>query len=269
MPVMTVNGDDFGLNERNSKAIAAAFARGCITDTTMLANGAWFEEAVALARQQGFLDKIGIHLNLTEGVPLTDAVRRCPRFVTDGRFNKAYDRAEPLTAAEEAAVYAELTAQAERLRQAGIAVTHADSHHHMHTWAFTAPVALRVCREQGIRAVRAHRNLGQFAIAGEAYNRGLAAQGFAATRYFAYAADIAGGSIPDSTEVMVHPDYDANGVLIDRRGRENGVPTGAPLPDFRADPNIQFKSFAEVASVLPLAANGTAYTQGGTHNADN
>ncbi|MBQ6351795.1 MAG: hypothetical protein IJJ28_00825, partial [Lentisphaeria bacterium] len=58
--------------------------------------------------------------NLTEGVPLTEGILSQTRFVTDGRFNKRYDLSSPLTASEETAIEAELTAQVERLRAAGI-----------------------------------------------------------------------------------------------------------------------------------------------------
>ena len=133
MKKICINGDDYGLNERNSKAIAEAFEKGMITDTTMLANGAYFDEAVALAREKGFIDRIGIHLNLTEGVPLTEEIKRQPRFVKDGRFYKGYDRTKKLTKAEKDAIYKELTAQADKIRDAGITITHADSHHHIHT----------------------------------------------------------------------------------------------------------------------------------------
>ena len=105
-----------------------------ITDTTMIANGACFEKAVLLAGKEGFLDRIGIHFNLTEGIPLTDGIRSIPDFVCGGAFCKAYVRdPRPLSEEEQNAVYAELTAQADRVVNAGICITHADSHHHVHT----------------------------------------------------------------------------------------------------------------------------------------
>ena len=72
--MIIINGDDFGMNRRCSTAIAAAFDKGLITDTTMMANGDCFEYAVALAREKGFFDRIGIHFNLTEGTPLTKGI---------------------------------------------------------------------------------------------------------------------------------------------------------------------------------------------------
>ena len=161
MRTIIINGDDYGLNERCSRAIAEAFAEGLITDTTMMANGAWFDEAVALAKEQGFADRIGVHLNLTEGVPLTEGILREPRFVKDGRLYKGYDRKTRLTASEKEAVYRELTAQVEKILGAGLTLTHADSHHHIHTGVYIAPIAVKVCQEHGIDKIRLHRNLGR------------------------------------------------------------------------------------------------------------
>ena len=58
--------------------------------------------------------------------------------------------------------------------------------------------------------------------------------------------DIENADIPDSTEIMVHPDYDKNGVLIDRRGVEDGCPAGDPLPDFRGWKNVTLRGYTEL-----------------------
>lgn len=252
MSQIIINGDDYALNERNSKAIAEAFRTGRITDTTMLANGAFFDEAVALAKNEGFIDKIGVHLNLTEGEPLTEDIRQCPRFVSDGVFNKVYNRQRTsrLTKEEQTAVYTELTAQVKKIRAAGITLTHADSHHHIHTGIFVVPIVMRVCRENGIDKIRLHRDLGQIPfykrVVKKRYNKQLRKNGFITTDHFAYVMDIAGTEIPDNTEIMVHPDYDKNGALIDRRGMEDGCPIGNSLPDFSDRENVRLRGFAQL-----------------------
>ena len=128
-----INADDFGLNDHASKAIAQAFREGRITDTTMIATGGYFDEALALAKEQGFLDRIGIHLNLTEGEPLTEDILRCKSFVENGSYHHRNNRWKPLSAFEKQAIYKELSAQIEKIRRTGITITHADSHHHIHT----------------------------------------------------------------------------------------------------------------------------------------
>ena len=248
MSSILVNADDYGLNEHCTKAIAQAFKEGLITDTTMMATGEYFNEAVELAKEQGFIDKIGIHLNLTEGEPLTEDIKECPRFVTDGRFNKQYDRTKPLNKKEKTAIYLELTAQVEKIQNRGIQITHADSHHHIHTGIFVAPIAEKVCKEYRITKMRLHRNLGQIPaikrFVKNNYNRWLRKQGFITTDYFAYIMDIENADIPNNTEIMVHPDFDKNGVLIDRHGIEDGFPIGDKLPDLFAERDVTLKGYA-------------------------
>ena len=248
---VTINADDYGLNDHITKAITQAFDEGMITDTTMMATGAYFDEAVALAKEKGFIDRIGIHLNLTEGEPLTDEIREQPRFVTDGRFNKSYDRTKKLTDAEKSAIKKELNAQVERIKAAGIPVNHADSHHHIHTGVFIAPIVVEVCRAHGIDKIRLHRNLGRIPfvklLLKKKFNNYLRKQGFITTEYFAYVMDIDGGEIPDNTEIMVHPDYDKNGALIDRRGMEDNCPTGNPLIDLRGNDKIVLRGYSELS----------------------
>ena len=250
MKRLIINGDDYGLNEHCSKAIAQAFDEGLITDTTMMANGEYFDQAVQLARERGFIDNIGIHLNLTWGVPLTEDIKKCPRFVTDGHFTKDYDRTRPLHNDEKAAIEKELRAQIEKISAAGIKINHADSHHHIHTGVFIAPIAARVCREKGIDKMRLHRNAGNISfvkrIVKNKYNKWLHRQGFKTTAFFAYVVDLAGSEIPDDTEVMVHPDFDGDGKLVDRRGMENDVPFGEPIPVYTGDPEIKLRGYSQL-----------------------
>lgn len=236
MARIIINGDDFGMDERCSRAIAQAFDRGLITDTTALANGKWLDEALQLARDNGFIDRIGVHLNLTEGAPLTEKICELPDFVTDGYFNKrAMTLNKELTAAGYEAVYAELKAQILRLKEAGVRITHADSHHYIHNSGYLLPVVVKVCREYGISKLRLRRNLcsadADAVSQINAYNAFLRKQGFITTEHFGRPEDIAGREIPDCTELLVHPDFDRDGNLIDRRGTSDGYPVGDELPD--------------------------------------
>ena len=158
--MIIINADDFGLSDSVNRAIAAAFSDRLISDTTMLANGKAFDGAITLANEEGFLDKIGIHFNLTEGEPLTEEIKKCPSFCENGVFHGKIDRLKPLSRTEKSALYTELSAQVQKIRSAGLNIDHADSHHHIHTAVFIAPIVFRVCRENGITKIRLHRNIG-------------------------------------------------------------------------------------------------------------
>lgn len=220
-----VNADDFALNERCSEAIAEAFRLGLVSDTTMVANGDYLLGAKALAEKYGFADKIGIHFNITEGNPLTKGISGLSDFVTNGRFNKSYDILRKLSPEEETAIYDELRAQVEALLSVGISLTHADSHHYIHNAPYIAPIAARVCEEYGIRKIRLSRTDSDF----KAWAR---SRGFITTEHFIRLRDI-DGNLPNNTEILVHPDFDKNGALIDRYGVKDGYPFGAEIPDLK------------------------------------
>src|SRR5665647_1358607 len=128
---LVINADDFGYSAGVTRGIVEAHAAGSVTSTSMMANGIDWENAVRLARSTRTLD-VGVHLNLVQGRPLLRVLS-----LTDARTGELY----PLGALARRALAgridageleAELRAQIERVRSAGIAVTHLDSHRHAH-----------------------------------------------------------------------------------------------------------------------------------------
>ncbi len=77
MKQLIVNADDFGLTEQVSRGILDAHHEGIVTSATLMANGGAFENAVAMARREYDLG-IGVHLNLTEGIPVYRRRRTFP-----------------------------------------------------------------------------------------------------------------------------------------------------------------------------------------------
>lgn len=121
-----------------------------------MANGGDWENAVALSRAAPSLG-VGVHLNLVQGRPLlsvpslTDAGTGA--FLSLGRLARralagGVDRDE---------LAAETRAQIDRLRDAGIAITHLDSHRHAHALPRIFPVVARVVSDAGIRVLRVPR----------------------------------------------------------------------------------------------------------------
>lgn len=230
MIVIRINADDFGLNSSCTKAICEAFKKNLITDTTMVANGYAFDEAVAAIKRYSMDKKIGIHFNLTEGIPLTSKIKGCDSFVKDGVYHGKISRNKWLNKKEKEAVYEELIAQAARLKAVGIDITHADSHHHVHTCIFIAPIVVRVCKEQGIKKIRLHRNIGVLSlgkrVVKKIYNVWLTVGGFKTLKYFGSMEDVENTGIKDQLEIMVHPEYSVNGQLVDKISEKNGFPIG-------------------------------------------
>ena len=155
MKRLVVNADDFGMADSINEGILEAHRRGIVTSTTLLANGSAFDAAVAMARSAPKLG-VGVHLNLTQGAPVADAAQ-VPSLVAGGEF--ARPPAVLLRGVLSGRVRLddlerELSAQIEKVRAAGIAITHLDGHKHVHMLPRVFPVVLRLAKRFGVPAVR-------------------------------------------------------------------------------------------------------------------
>lgn len=153
---LIINADDFGFSEGVTRGIVEAFAAGSVTSTSIMANGVDWENAVRLARANPTLG-VGVHLNLVQGRPLL----RVPS-LTDAATGELHSLGALARRAwagrvDAGELEAETRAQIERVRGAGLAVTHLDSHRHSHILPRIWPVIARVAREAGIRAIRIPR----------------------------------------------------------------------------------------------------------------
>ena len=218
-----VNADDFGHSAGVNEAIAAGFAAGAISSTTFMANMPAAAEAADLARARGFGQRIGIHLNLTEGEPLSEPIRREPAFCdADGRYRPTLRRAAlDLTPSQARAVETELRAQIARTRDLGIAPTHFDSHHHVHNIWPVGSIVVALARENRV-PVRIARNwgpgLGPVKTAFKlAFNARLSLLGLRATEFQCLPDDLLamGGAPAGSTDLVCHPRLLPTGEVTD------------------------------------------------------
>jgi chitin disaccharide deacetylase len=137
MTEYVIHADDFGINESVTKCIDDCFCRHWLSETSLMVNMPWCDEAVALARRRGYAHLVGLHVNLTQGFPLTDPIRSCPRFChADGYFFRTFHTTAKqrcyLTPKEHAAVTTELAAQIDKFCSYGGLMMQVDSHNHLH-----------------------------------------------------------------------------------------------------------------------------------------
>lgn len=156
MPQLIVNADDFGLTEGVNRAIVEAHQRGIVTSTTLMANGAAFDDAVRLARETPSLN-VGCHVVLMDGEPLLPR-EQVASLVPDGRGLRA-DFASFAFAAlrgrlDEQHIAREATAQIRKIQDAGVTLSHVDSHKHAHMLPAVLRPLLRAAKACGIRALR-------------------------------------------------------------------------------------------------------------------
>ena len=230
MRSLVVSADDFGFTPAINRGVIDAFERGVVTAVSMMVDQPGSREAVRYARQAGAELDVGLHLNLSVGRPCTRA-----RSLTDTRTG-AYLPIATLVAracarrvrAEEA--FTECMAQANRLRDVGLTVTHLDGHRHLHLlpgiWEGVVAAAddlgglpVRIPRDRATGDHVTRRNMKRLlldAVAARALRRaaptvtpihfvGAALQGD--DRYRGRLRSLVGALPAGTSELMTHPGY--------------------------------------------------------------
>jgi hopanoid biosynthesis associated protein HpnK len=156
MKRLIVNADDFGLSPGVNRGILSGFRNGILTSTTLMANSRYFDDAVAIAKENPDLP-VGVHLGLVRGDPLSPPAE--VRSLLDER-GRLLDRPTSLAARyflgrlslEE--TERELRAQMEKVLAAGLTPTHVDTHKHVHCLPGILRAAIAAARSLGIEKVR-------------------------------------------------------------------------------------------------------------------
>ena len=121
-----------------------------------MATGASFDKAVETAHRNPSLG-VGCHVVLVDGCPATPAEKIRSLLASNGEFRPTLGRfvqALLLHRVHEENIEAEATAQIQRLQQAGIRVTHVDTHKHTHMFPAVLRPLLRAAQRCGVHAVR-------------------------------------------------------------------------------------------------------------------
>jgi chitin disaccharide deacetylase len=154
--LLIINADDFGLSEGVNRAIAEAHKNGILTSTTLMTNMPLAEEAVKIAKQLPSLG-VGIHLNLTQGQPLSNEPVVSLLVNADGEFYLsagAIARKSLVSSQFRAAIKAELAAQIQWAIDKGLKPTHLDSHNHIHSFPSIYPIVCSLAKQYNISAIR-------------------------------------------------------------------------------------------------------------------
>lgn len=215
-----INADDFGKDEMTTLAIAESFRKGYISQTTLMVNMPWAKKAVDFAKREGFADRVGLHLNLTESasgekipIPRGEMLRR------------------------------EIRSQIEKFLSFNLPLKHCDSHHHVHFKLKVAVALMPLLRQYGFESIRRPYNIDlgcSFGGLARHIRNGLFVcyaniNGLRMTRWF--------GGVPkndclEDLEIMVHPVRSTNGELVnvERFDRVTGKPLyGRPMADLHGE----------------------------------
>ncbi|HYL97653.1 MAG TPA: ChbG/HpnK family deacetylase [Blastocatellia bacterium] len=156
MKRLIVNADDFGFTSGVNAGILRAYKDGILTSTTIMANGTAFEEAVQIARSNPGLG-VGCHLALV-GERAVAPVLEISSLVDDSGLMPATlgELAAKLTrgAIRSGHLERELSAQIEKVMQAGITPSHLDTHKHTHLHPQVLKVLVKVAVRYGVTRIR-------------------------------------------------------------------------------------------------------------------
>jgi predicted glycoside hydrolase/deacetylase ChbG (UPF0249 family) len=175
MKKLIINCDDYGWDAPATQAILELGAAGQISSTTIMANFASDAELRELAKLASPTLSVGLHLTLNAGQPLSAASQVRSLVDINGQFYSSSQLWQRFLRGQvqRADLQQELTAQLRRLAAAGLALSHADSHQHLHQYPLLGPALLRILHELGVRRVR------RLTAAGRLDGRGLVLRAFA------------------------------------------------------------------------------------------
>ena len=153
-----VNADDLGMNPEVNEAIFDMMGEGVVTTASILANAPNVEDACE--RLRNFPNSsFGVHLNVTEFDPLTNADGLRPLLNNQGEFAKEEIRQRKIDKGLANAIFLEYCAQIEKLQDLGVNLSHLDSHHYVHTIPGIFPILKKVQKKFRIRRIRISRNI--------------------------------------------------------------------------------------------------------------
>lgn len=137
---LLVNADDFGFSRGVNYGVLDTHLNGIVNSATMMMNAEGTEHALEIAKSTPTL-KVGVHLVLTFGKPLTSAASLIGE---EGFFKKqkdVYGHPEDISLED---LEQEWTAQIEKFLASGLKPAHLDSHHHVHGIKEFYPVIKRL-----------------------------------------------------------------------------------------------------------------------------
>lgn len=220
-----VNADDFGYSKSVNDAISKSFSYKYISQTTIMINMPFVDEGIIISKEQGFFNKIGLHLNLTEGIPLTNNIKNNRHYTnTKGEFNASLINCKRyrfyIPQKDKKCIMEEIDAQMKKYKELGFPLMHMDSHHHIHNNISLIFLISRFAKKNGFKSMRICRNMdivnySYLKIAYKLIVNKIIRSSFRTVKYFAeYSAYNKCEFINSDIEIMVHPDI-VNGEIVD------------------------------------------------------
>ncbi|MGH6992103.1 MAG: hopanoid biosynthesis-associated protein HpnK [Caulobacteraceae bacterium] len=154
---LVITADDFGASVEVNEAVERAYLEGVLTAASLMVAATAAADAVGRARRLEGLG-VGLHLVLTDGVPLLPTAQVSHLVGEDGRFLRPMARAAlrmVCLSAARAELRSEIEAQFEAFEATDLTLDHVNSHKHFHLFPMIGREIVRIGARHGLRAVRA------------------------------------------------------------------------------------------------------------------
>lgn len=249
MRQLIINADDFGLTPGCNAGIIRALTQGIVSDTTIMINTDYAQAAVELAKANG-IGRIGLHLNLTFGSPVSPVSEVASLVDGEGQFFRKIARS--VAGLDPLEVERELRAQVAKFLATGLSLTHLDSHHHAHTYPKITAMVVTLAKELGVPLRQTGPAL-RYLIKGAGvattegfspnfYDKGVTAENLK---------KIIGGWGEGTLEIMCHP-AEAGQLIYEIsdyhacRERELAILTDPEMKNFLQENGVRLIGFAEL-----------------------
>ena len=156
MKQLIVTADDFGAAVVVNEAVERSHTQGVLTAASLMVGAPAAADAVARARRLPRL-RVGLHLVLVEGRPVSDPARVPDLVTADGQLRT--DMAGLgleifLSPRVRGQLAAEIEAQFAAYAETGLPLDHVNTHKHFHLHPTIADLIVRIGRRFGLKAMR-------------------------------------------------------------------------------------------------------------------
>lgn len=167
-PLLIVNADDYGLTQAVSTGILRGHRSGVVSSTSVLAvapafatTGKWLADEPGLG--------VGAHLAAVGEDPPLLSAREIPTLVDrKGRLApnwRAFLQRDMANLVDPADLFREFAAQVDAIAELGVAISHLDTHQHLHLWPKVRRVVLDLALAADVPAVRVPRSYRRHPVA--------------------------------------------------------------------------------------------------------
>lgn len=157
MKNLIINADDFGMSAEVNEGVKMGIEAGVINNVSLMVNLPFFNDAVEYLRSRPEIS-VGLHFNITEGRPVSSPAVVGSLLREDNYFYH-WQSLLPRLLIHEAKINhieEELLAQALKLKETGLPISHIDSHHHIHLYPNIFKMVTKFADKEGIPSLRCH-----------------------------------------------------------------------------------------------------------------